>query len=53
VELKVFSETGYTSWEGFLWENQIGHEEELKNKKMTNTQRIGLSQVPNRRFTLW
>jgi len=28
-------------------------EEAMKYKKLTNAQRSGLSQIPNRRFTLW
>jgi pre-mRNA-processing factor 8 len=30
-----------------------GFEESMKFKKLTNAQRSGLSQIPNRRFTLW
>jgi len=30
-----------------------GFEESMKNKKLTNAQRSGLNQIPNRRFTLW
>ena len=30
-----------------------GFEESLKFKKLTNAQRSGLNQIPNRRFTLW
>jgi hypothetical protein len=43
----VFNTTGYSTWEGNLWKNLIGHEERLKYRKTTNFQRIGLSQVPN------
>ena len=28
-------------------------EESMKYKKLTNAQRSGLNQIPNRRFTLW
>lgn len=31
----------------------IGFEESMKFKKLTNAQRSGLNQIPNRRFTLW
>jgi len=30
-----------------------GFEESMKFKKITNAQRLGLNQIPNRRFTLW
>jgi pre-mRNA-processing factor 8 len=30
-----------------------GFEESMKFKKLTNAQRSGLNQIPNRRFTLW
>jgi hypothetical protein len=30
-----------------------GFEESMKYKKLTNAQRSGLNQIPNRRFTLW
>ena len=30
-----------------------GFEESMKFKKLTNAQRMGLNQIPNRRFTLW
>ncbi|KAJ1921385.1 pre-mRNA-splicing factor 8 [Mycoemilia scoparia] len=42
----------------FLLESGIvthnsGFEETLKHMKLTNAQRSGISQIPNRRFTLW
>ncbi|GEM09491.1 hypothetical protein Rt10032_c08g3508 [Rhodotorula toruloides] len=37
----------------FLVVHNSGFEESMKFKKLTNAQRSGLSQVPNRRFTLW
>jgi pre-mRNA-processing factor 8 len=33
--------------------NRSGFEESMKFKKLTNAQRSGLNQIPNRRFTLW
>jgi pre-mRNA-processing factor 8 len=30
-----------------------GFEESMKYKRLTNAQRMGLNQIPNRRFTLW
>ena len=40
-------------WEGLFWEKASGFEESMKYKKLTNAQRSGLNQIPNRRFTLW
>lgn len=40
----------------FFWcfrEKASGFEESMKWKKLTNAQRSGLNQIPNRRFTLW
>ena len=34
-------------------EKASGFEESMKYKKLTNAQRSGLNQFPNRRFTLW
>lgn len=31
----------------------LTYSESMKFKKLTNAQRSGLSQIPNRRFTLW
>ena len=39
--------------EDFLVVHNSGFEESMKYKKLTNAQRTGLSQIPNRRFTLW
>lgn len=49
----IFKATGYKSWEGLFWDNTTGFEEALKYRKLTNAQRMGMSQVPNRRYTLW
>lgn len=49
----LFAGCAHTSWEGLFWEKSSGFEEQMKHKKLTNAQRSGLSQVPNRRFTLW
>ncbi|CAI2172060.1 12623_t:CDS:10 [Funneliformis geosporum] len=38
---------------GLFWEKASGFEESMKYKKLTNAQRSGLNQIPNRRFTLW
>ena len=37
----------------FLVVHNSGFEESMKFKKLTNAQRSGLNQIPNRRFTLW
>ncbi|RRT51649.1 hypothetical protein B296_00043431 [Ensete ventricosum] len=43
----------FPTWEGLFWEKASGFEEFMKYKKLTNAQRSGLNQIPNRRFTLW
>ncbi|CEP25031.1 PRP8 [Cyberlindnera jadinii] len=53
LEHTLFKGTGFDSWEGLFWEKGSGFEDSLKMKKLTNAQRSGLSQIPNRRFTLW
>ncbi|GME95088.1 unnamed protein product [Ambrosiozyma monospora] len=53
LEHTLFKGTGFESWEGLFWEKASGFEDTLKFKKLTNAQRSGLSQIPNRRFTLW
>ncbi|KAL2106170.1 hypothetical protein VUR80DRAFT_3888 [Thermomyces stellatus] len=59
-------ESQATEWAGFrvdqdqlylrhdrLVLHNSGFEESMKFKKLTNAQRSGLNQIPNRRFTLW
>lgn len=59
-------ESDATEWAGFrvdqdqlylrhdyLVLHNSGFEESMKFKKLTNAQRSGLNQIPNRRFTLW
>ncbi|QPG77068.1 hypothetical protein FOA43_004466 [Brettanomyces nanus] len=53
LEHTLFKGTGFSSWEGLFWEKASGFEDTMKFKKLTNAQRSGLSQIPNRRFTLW
>eukprot|EP00388_Colpodella_angusta_P001693 GDKJ01005198.1.p1 GENE.GDKJ01005198.1~~GDKJ01005198.1.p1 ORF type:complete len:1781 (+),score=460.13 GDKJ01005198.1:1-5343(+) len=53
LEHTLFKGTYFPTWEGLFWEKASGFEESLKLKKLTGAQRMGLSQVPNRRFTLW
>ena len=53
LEHTLFKGTGFTSWEGLFWEKAAGFEDSMQMKRLTNAQRTGLSQIPNRRFTLW
>ncbi|GAA5963418.1 hypothetical protein JCM21900_000442 [Sporobolomyces salmonicolor] len=53
LEHTLFKATAFPTWEGLFWEKASGFEEAMKYKKLTNAQRSGLSQIPNRRFTLW
>ncbi|ODN79735.1 pre-mRNA-processing-splicing factor 8 [Cryptococcus amylolentus CBS 6039] len=53
LEHSLFKGTAFPTWEGLFWEKASGFEESMKNKRLTNAQRSGLSQIPNRRFTMW
>ncbi|PVV02805.1 hypothetical protein BB560_002731 [Smittium megazygosporum] len=53
LEHTLFKGTAFPTWEGLFWEQASGFEESMKYKKLTNAQRSGLNQIPNRRFTLW
>ena len=53
LEHTLFKGTYFTTWEGLFWEKASGFEETMKYRKLTNAQRSGLNQIPNRRFTLW
>ena len=53
LEHTLFKGTYFPTWEGLFWEKASGFEESMKYKKITNAQRSGLNQIPNRRFTLW
>ncbi|KAL1925735.1 uncharacterized protein VTP21DRAFT_618 [Calcarisporiella thermophila] len=53
LEHTLFKGTYHSTWEGLFWEKSSGFEESMKYKKLTNAQRSGLNQIPNRRFTLW
>jgi len=53
LEHTLFKGTYLPTWEGLFWEKASGFEESMKYKKLTNAQRSGLNQIPNRRFTLW
>ncbi|KAL4980325.1 NUC071 domain-containing protein [Aspergillus desertorum] len=62
----IYLESDTTEWAGFRVDkdqlylrhdyvvlHNSGFEESMKFKKLTNAQRSGLNQIPNRRFTLW
>ena len=49
----LFKCTGYTNYEGLFWEKSTEYESAMLGKKLTNAQRSGMNQLPNRRFTLW
>jgi pre-mRNA-processing factor 8 len=53
LEHTLFKGTYFPTWEGLFWEKASGFEESMKFKKLTQAQRTGLNQIPNRRFTLW
>lgn len=53
LEHTLFKGTYFPTWEGLFWEKASGFEQSLVYKKLTNAQRAGISQIPNRRFTLW
>ncbi|KAJ1028734.1 hypothetical protein NDA16_001899 [Ustilago loliicola] len=53
LEHSLFAATGHPTWEGLFWEKSSSFEESMQQKRLTNAQRSGLSQIPNRRFTLW
>ncbi|KAI8884710.1 pre-mRNA-processing-splicing factor 8 [Backusella circina FSU 941] len=53
LEHTLFKATNFHTWLGLFWEKHSGFEESMKYKKLTNAQRSGLNQIPNRRFTLW
>ena len=53
LEHTLFRGTYFPTWEGLFWEKSSGFEDSMRFKKLTNAQRSGLSQIPNRRFVLW
>ena len=54
LEHTLFKGTYFPTWEGLFWEKSSGFEENMKGKtNLTNAQKSGLTQIPNRRFTLW
>ncbi|SPO35463.1 uncharacterized protein PSFLO_00934 [Pseudozyma flocculosa] len=53
LEHSLFAATAHPTWEGLFWERSSSFQESMQHKRLTNAQRSGLSQIPNRRFTLW
>ena len=53
LEHSLFKGTYFPTWEGLFWEKASGFEDSMRFKKLTNAQRSGLNQIPNRRFALW
>lgn len=53
LEHTLFKGTYFPTWEGLFWEKASGFESSMVFKKLTNAQRSGLTQIPNRRFVLW
>nr|UXY88006.1 splicing factor Prp8 [Cryptomonas curvata] len=53
LEHTLFKSTYFSSWEGLFWEKVSGFENFYKSKLISNAQRNGLNQLPNRRFILW
>lgn len=53
LEHTLFAGTGHRTWEGLFWEKSSSFEDSMRAKRLTNAQRSGLNQIPNRRFTLW
>lgn len=51
--LFVIIATVFNQYSYHFREKASGFEESMKYKKLTNAQRSGLNQIPNRRFTLW
>ncbi|KAI3486864.1 hypothetical protein L1887_49502 [Cichorium endivia] len=48
LEHSLFAATGHPTWEGLFWEKSSSFEESMQQKRLTNAQRSGLSQIPNR-----
>lgn len=53
LEHTLFKGTFFHSWEGLFWEKTTALAENFQSKRLTKAQKGGLSQIPNRRFTLW
>jgi len=52
-DVTPFTRSAISPLPGLFWEKASGFEESMRYKKLTNAQRSGLNQIPNRRFTLW
>ncbi|KAJ2612860.1 hypothetical protein H4S08_002516 [Coemansia sp. RSA 1365] len=54
LEHSLFRGTYYPTWEGLFWQQQsTSLAGAMGQRQLTNAQRSGLNQIPNRRFTLW
>ncbi|KAJ1734331.1 hypothetical protein LPJ61_001133, partial [Coemansia biformis] len=54
LEHSLFRGTYYPTWEGLFWQQQVTSVAgAMGQRQLTNAQRSGLNQIPNRRFTLW
>lgn len=53
LEHTLFAGTGHRTWEGLFWEKASSFEDSMRAKRLTNAQRSGLNQIPNRRFVQW
>ncbi|KAJ2819198.1 hypothetical protein GGI24_004863, partial [Coemansia furcata] len=50
----LFRGTYYPTWEGLFWQQQsTSFSGAMGQRQLTNAQRSGLNQIPNRRFTMW
>lgn len=54
IQHTIFSATGFKSPSGIFWTVKSEYESAIGGRiGMTNAQRMGLSQIPNRRFSMW
>ncbi|KAJ2741133.1 Pre-mRNA-processing-splicing factor 8, partial [Coemansia sp. BCRC 34301] len=54
LEHSLFRGTYYPTWEGLFWQQQsTSFSGAMGQRQLTNAQRSGLNQIPNRRFTMW
>ncbi|KAG0442228.1 Pre-mRNA-splicing factor spp42 [Dictyocoela muelleri] len=53
LENTLFSATNYFAFDSLFWENQKEFSNNFLNRKMTNVQKAGVNQIPNKRFAFW
>eukprot|EP00792_Barthelona_sp_PAP020_P004627 TRINITY_DN2246_c0_g1_i1.p1 TRINITY_DN2246_c0_g1~~TRINITY_DN2246_c0_g1_i1.p1 ORF type:complete len:2283 (-),score=561.88 TRINITY_DN2246_c0_g1_i1:22-6870(-) len=53
LEHSMYKGTGFKTWDGLFWQKGQSFEDLAKIRKLTNAQRKGLNQIPNRKFTFW